>query len=109
MTFILPDSFAPKYQKDGSPRTLSRNTIKTYKSRLNKLASQGFSTVDELLRQPQAVILAINQLLPGMESPALRQEKRIFFSAIFWVLPEQYLQRENPYHKAFQGVRDWPQ
>jgi hypothetical protein len=109
MPFKLPDTFAPKYQKDGTPRTLSPNTIKTYKSRLNKLASQGFSNVDELLRQSQDVILTINTLVPGMESPALRQEKRIYFCAIFWVLPESVLKSQNPYYKAFQGVRDWPE
>ena len=108
MAFDIPKILAPKYKKDGSIRILSRNTIKTYKSRLNKLSLKGFSNVDELIKQPTDVISEINNLCSGLESPILRQQKRCFFCAIFWVLPESILKQENQYHKAFQKVRDSP-
>lgn len=106
MTFILPNKLAPKVDKEGNPKTLSKNTIKIYKNRLNKLSEKGYSTVDELLHSPEGVIQAINDLVPGASTPETRQHKRVYYSAVFYVLPEPYLQKANPYYQAFQYLKD---
>jgi hypothetical protein len=106
MTFTVPTKLAPKVDKEGNPRTLSKNTIKIYKNRLNKISEKGYSTVDELIESPEGVIQAINDLVPGASTPETRQHKRVYYSAVFYVLPEQYLQSSNSYYKAFQYLKD---
>ena len=83
---------------------LSTTSIKIYKTHLNKLAAGGFSTIQDLIDKPVQVIARINELMPSNEE---KQKKRIYYSAIFYALADtDYVKSSNPYHTAFQGLRD---
>ena len=100
MPFQVPD--------ETSKPDLSKNTIKIYKSKLNKLAEAGFDTVASLTLQPQAVCEEIVRLEPDGVSVNGRMRRRLYISSVFWVLPEQYRATKNPYYQLFQGVKDEP-
>lgn len=100
MPFEIPD--------ETSKPDLSKNTVKIYKSKLNKLASAGFADTSALMLQPQAVCQEIKRLEPDAVSVNGRMRRRLYISSIFWVLPEQYRATKNPYYELFQGVKDEP-
>lgn len=88
-----------------SNKQLSVFTIKVYKNRLNKLANAGFDTVHKLLMNPYAVQEVIKQHANEHDETKRKQDIRVFLSAIFWIVPESYLQTPNPYYNMFQTVK----
>ena len=91
MPFLLPDTFS---------KELSINTQKIYGGYLNKLAAGGYDTVDSLKRHAARVCHHIKELEPGDDDKA-RWKRRVFISAVFWVLPEKIRDKTNPYSKLY--------
>ena len=83
---------------------LSKNTEKAYKTKLNKLAAEGFDTAEALMARPLAVTRAIAKHARGPDPEALRASKRAFVSAIMAVLPEDYRAKPNHFHKYYQTI-----
>jgi len=77
-------------------KVLAVPTQKAYTRYLNKIASAGFDTPEALLKRPFAVTSLIKKMSPGDDDTA-RNRRRFFISAVFWVLPESYRKRPNPY------------
>ena len=90
------------------PETLSK-TIgpkphKQYVKRLDRLAGAGFDTPEKLLEKPFKVTDTIKRLAPGDDGEA-RQERRYYIAAVFYVLPEAYRQKNNPYYMLVRQSR----
>jgi hypothetical protein len=94
--------------EETSKPDLSKNTVKIYKSKLNKLAEAGFTDTTALTLQPKAVCDEIVRLEPDGVSMNGRMRRRLYISSIFWVLPEQFRASKNAYYELFQGVKDEP-
>lgn len=91
--FELPTEFA---------KTVSAGTAAVYKSKLNKLDSYGFSTVEQLRRYPEAVIGIIKDLTGEEDDERSRHARRYYLSAIFWVSPG-LKEKKNKYHTYWQS------
>ena len=98
-------------------KTVSVNTLKIYKSRLNKLVPHGFSTVDDITARPQQLVDVVNTLFQGNDPSAehqkistcrceqckLRESKRYFYTAIFYALADsEFIKTPNPLYQAFR-------
>jgi hypothetical protein len=92
MPFELPSEF----QKE-----IATSTAKVYKTKLNKLASEGFGTVEALRSRPVEVIAAINRLSPGTGTEKERHAQRYYLCAIRWVLA---LPKKNRYYTYYQKI-----
>ena len=79
-------------------KVLQLPTQKAYRRYLNKIAMAGYDTPEALLKHPFSVVSLIKKLSPGDDDVA-RNGRRFFISAIFWVLPEAYRKRWNPYQQ----------
>ena len=90
------------------PETLSKTigdkAHKAYIRRLNKLAGAGYDTPEKLLERPFKVTDTIKRLAPGNDGEA-RQERRYYIAAVFYVLPEAYRQKNNPYYMLARQSR----
>lgn len=96
----------PKFQMPATTvKELAESTHRVYVLRLNRLAVAGFETVDDLLKDPKGVLKAIDEYVGPEDTDASRQSRRYFLSAIFYVLPADYLAKKNPYYKAFQKAK----
>jgi hypothetical protein len=91
MVFELPSEF----QKE-----IAKTTAKVYKTKLNKLASEGFGTVEALRSRPAEVIAAINRLSPGTGTEKERHAQRYYLCAIRWVLPKT----KDKYYAYYQKI-----
>ena len=90
-----------------NPKTntpISKNSVKIYKSLLNRLAQGGFDTKESLLADPDAVITLIDTVIDG-DTDNDRAEKRKYYSAIFYALDQYLLQDKQPYYDAFQKAK----
>jgi hypothetical protein len=90
MTFTLPDTF----QKE-----LAKSSQAIYKSKLNALAREGFDSVDMLKTKSKGVIEAIKKITGEDDTEAVRYNRRVILSAIFWVTK---LPAKNAYHTFWQ-------
>ena len=90
MPFQLPDTF----QKE-----LAESTKKVYKGKLNALAKEGYDNVEALKTKQSEVVKAIKKITEGDDSESLRNTRRYFLSAIFWVAE---LPKKNAYHVYWQ-------
>lgn len=91
MSFELPTTFS---------KELSVNTRKVYLGYLNRLAEYGFDTVPILAKYSRRVCNTIKQLEPG-EDEKSRWKRRVFVSAVFWVMSPKYRKKSNPYSKLY--------
>lgn len=98
--FEFPVPLPIKLKKNGEP--ITTNTIKVYKTKLNHIASGGYSTVEELMDSAEEVVAVINTIAGDTDNDQSRQVKRLYLSAIFYILPEDYLKTNNPYYNAFK-------
>ena len=98
-------------------KSVSANTLSNYKSRLNKLVPYGFQSITDFQNDPHKLIKTINEMFPGNDpSPAhvpsptckceqckLRENKRYFYTAIFYALADtEYIRTPNPLYDEFQ-------
>ena len=95
----MPFQFPAEFQKPLE----NKNTIKVYKSKLNKLASEGWDTIDKLRTNPTGVILTLDKLIGSRETDKDRHKYRAFLSAIFWVVPG-LRDKKNGYYIFWQKV-----
>ena len=88
-----------------SPKTLSKNTVKIYKNRLNKLADAGVDTVELLVAESQYVIEFLDMVVEGKETDDKKREQRVWYSAIFWALSNLPNEKKTIYYDAFQKLK----
>lgn len=91
MSFELPATFS---------KELSVNTRKIYSGYLNRLAEFGFDSVPTLTRYSRRICNTIRQLEPG-EDEKSKWKRRVFVSAVFWVVSPKYRKKTNPYSKLY--------
>jgi len=92
MVFELPATF----QKE-----IGSNTAANYKAKLNNLAKEGFSTVEDLKKKRLEVIKTIQRLVGGSSTDKERHAQRVYLSAIFWVIK---IPKRNRYYTYYQRV-----
>ena len=96
MPFILPD--------DVVPGARSKATIAIYKSRLNKIATQGYPDVSSLLKKPSDVIKKINEMVVLPDKTTQKAKRLEMLTAVFYAL--QNIPADNKkklqYYRAFQ-------
>lgn len=98
MPFIVPSDIK---------KVLTDNTIKNYKAKLNILSKNlNINTVQELIDNSETVINFINEYIPGDESKD-RYKKRVFYSAIFYVLDNYHLSVKQSYYDEFQKAKEY--
>jgi hypothetical protein len=90
MPFLLPAEFQKK---------LSPTTQKIYKGKLNKIAKEGFETVDSLKTNAKAVVEVIKTLTGDGMTDKDQYSRRTYLSAIFWV---GKFPKKNPYYTYWQ-------
>jgi hypothetical protein len=107
MPFELPEKYNDK-KADGSPK--SKNTVAMYKTHLNKLATAtGYTTVTEFVKHSMKVVKAINELCvrkPDEAEATYRARKRVFYSAIFMILPAEVTAKPNAFYVANKKIQD---
>ena len=91
MSFELPTTFS---------KELSVNTRKIYLGYLNRLAEYGFDSVPLLTRYSRRVCNIIGGEQPG-EDEKSKWKRRVFVSAVFWVVSPKYRKKANPYSKLY--------
>jgi hypothetical protein len=96
MPFTLPPDVVPGVR--------SKNTVAMYKSRLNKIASEGYDDIDKLLKAPTKVIKKINEMHTYDDEKQTKSKRLEMLTAVFYAL--QNVPADNRkkliYYKAFQ-------
>lgn len=82
-----------------SGKILSAATIKIYKTYLNKIAQQGYSTVAEVLSNQKA----ITDFIDAMES---KQARYGYYSALFYILHNTDISKKVKIYNEFQKMKD---
>ena len=103
--FQYPSPMPLRLNRDGTQRApISTNTANTYKTCLNRLAAAGYTNQSILIEKAYEVAHYIQQLFPG-DDEKTKQKRRLYYSAVFNVLPHTYLARTNAYHEAYSQSR----
>ena len=90
------------FQMPETPRKeLSAHTIKLYKRHLNKLAAAGYDTPGKLRVYATKVIKIIKDLTTPETDTSLHT-RRVYLSAVMYVMTERYVSKPNDYYLAFQ-------
>jgi hypothetical protein len=96
MPFQIPPEIVPGIR--------SKNTVAMYKSRLNKIASEGFDDIPKLLKAPSKVIKKINEMHTYEDVKQTKAKRLEMLTAVFYAL--QNIPADNKkklmYYKAFQ-------
>ena len=111
----------PKFELPAiTSKTVTPNTLKVYKNRLNKLVPYGFTTIQDIMQRPDEVIAAVNKLIESHEGDPThqrhgqcrcpqcvsREHKRYFYTAIFYALADSgYIKIKNPLYDEFQVLK----
>ena len=105
--FTMPETYNDK-KANGEPK--SKNTIAMYKTHLNKLATAtGYTTVAEFVKNSMKVVKAVNELCTRKDDEpeaTFRSRKRVFYSAIFMILPQEVSSRPNAFYVANKKIQD---
>lgn len=97
VVFEIPEDLA---------KALSVNTKAIYKAKLNRLARLGFKDRESLLTKQNEVCKAIDDIAGEENTVGSRQVKRLFLSAVFWILHSYPLEQKKVYYEAFQKAKD---
>ena len=109
MKFQFPDTLPAK------SATLSKNTIITYKTQLNRIAKNHhikfnrttkeitetifYDTTEKLMHYSKQVIEVLKEVWPDDKT------RRLALFSIFWILSdEDYIKTSNPYYEYYQTV-----
>jgi len=107
MPFTMPDTYNTS-TKRGAPK--SKATIAAYKTHLNRIAdATGLTTVREFVGASRKVISAINKMCVKRDDESavsFQGRKRVYYSAIFMVLPPEVLAKPNAFYKANKKLQD---
>jgi|688.fasta_scaffold925651_1 hypothetical protein len=105
--FILPEQIN-NLKRNGDPK--SSNTINLYKAHLNMITkATGFTTIEQFMKATRKVNSAIKILAEKKpDEPVAKHlsRVRIFYSAIFMVLPKKYMEKPNPFYRANKKYQD---
>lgn len=101
--FTLPQNHQPINKKTGE--ALSVNTVKIYKTQLNKLAKQGYEDTEALLTNQEAIVTLMNKQIPG-DTSVDRYKKRVLLSAIFFAIGSKAVDEIPHFYGAFQKAKD---
>lgn len=81
---------------------LAKSSRNLYRSLLNKLSKEGYTTQQELIDNSEDIIKYIDDLY-GDDKRA----KRVMLSAVFYILCDtEYIKSPNDYHTYFQDQRE---
>ena len=84
-------------------KTVKKSSRNLYKSYLNQLAKQGWTTVSDLISNGDAIVKYIEEVLVNQPP----QQFRIYYSAVFYALADtDFIKSSNPYYVAFQKHKD---
>jgi len=100
MPFTLPPDVVPGIR--------SKNTVAMYKSRLNKIASEGYDDVPKLLKTPSKVIKKINEMHTYDDNKKTKAKRLEMLTAVFYALQNVPAddKKKLMYYKAFQKNKD---
>jgi hypothetical protein len=100
MPFTLPPDVVPGVR--------SKNTVAMYKSRLNKIASEGYDDVPKLLKTPSKVIKKINEMHTYDDNKKTKAKRLEMLTAVFYALQNVPAddKKKLMYYKAFQKNKD---
>lgn len=92
------------FPSDVVPGVRSKNTVAMYKSRLNKIASEGFDDVPKLLKAPTKVIKKINEMHTYDDEKQTKSKRLEMLTAIMYALSatDNANKKKLMYYKAFQ-------
>jgi hypothetical protein len=80
--------------------TLSINSVKIYKSLLNRISKEGFETQDSLIENSDKILEYIK------ENYETNAKQRQIICAIFYILCDtEYLKSSNPYYDYFLTIK----
>jgi len=109
--FIFPEKVNDTIRSGksaGNPK--SKSTVNLYRSLMHQITrATGITTVEELMKKHIKTNRAIKVLAAKKddESDAAHKSRvRNFYSALFYVLQEEYLSKPNPFYRAFQAWKD---
>ena len=95
-------------KRDGQPKT--QNTVNLYKVHLNRItASTGLDTIEKMMKATRKVNAAITTLVPKKSGESAVQQSaraRIYYSALFMVLPTEYISKPNAFYRANKKWQD---
>jgi len=107
MPFTLPDTYNTLTRK-GEQK--SKATVAAYKTHLNRIADHtSLTTIEEFVKHPLKVTRAIKEICTKKDQEsdvAWRARMRVYYSAIFMVLPSEMLTKPNPFYKANKKLQD---
>ena len=86
-------------------KPLSAASISIYKAHLNKIAAIGYDTTKLLLENQEKVVEFISNFVEERDDQKARAKRRVFLSAIFWVLEGYSLEQKKKYYDAFQKAK----
>jgi len=92
------------FEPPASKAHLSNFTIKNYKTQLNKLANEGYSTRASLIQNEKAIIKFISEMNDGSMTDPHKHKKRVLMSAIFYALADESYSVQKGYHNYFQTL-----
>lgn len=84
-------------------KTISKNTLNLYKSKLNKLSKENINTVSDIIYNQDKVI-SIAKAATGED----KNKMRFFLSAVFYVLADTPLETKLKLYNEFQNYKDEP-
>jgi hypothetical protein len=109
--FIFPEKVNDTIRggkNPGKPKT--KSTVNLYRALMHQITrATGITTIQELMKRHIKTNRAIKVLAAKKddESEAAHKSRvRNFYSALFYVLPEEYISKPNPYYRAFQAWKD---
>lgn len=96
LKFTIPDD-APEKNK---------NTVAVYKRHLNILAKElVITTVEEALAQQKEITEFVTKKVPDTDI-SYKAKRRVFFSALFWVLTNKPLTEKKEFFDYYQTIKD---
>jgi len=103
--FQMPTEFNTSKSNGGEK---SAGTISIYKTHLNRLAAAGFDTVDKIISNSSDVIKTILAFPKKDDESAIlyKSRLRVYFSAIFMILPATIRATPNAYYSANKKLQD---
>jgi hypothetical protein len=90
---------------DDLTKVLAKTTIANYKSHLNKLAAEGYTTRDDLIKHQVDVVKLVVKLSGKGDTDSSRYKRRVFLSSIFWILNETPNDKKKAYYDSFQTAK----
>ena len=85
---------------DDLTKDLADASKRIYKAHLNKIAAAGYKTREELLTHQKEVCKVIFDLVDS------KFKRRVFLSAVFWILHEVDLKDKQVYYDEFQKCKN---